>query len=54
MTIRDDGLGFDPLSRSGEHLGLGIMQERADLIAATLVINSRPGGGTQVTLSWQQ
>jgi signal transduction histidine kinase len=53
MTIRDDGRGFDPRSREAEHLGLGIMHERAALIGATLNIKCRPDEGTEVTLSWQ-
>ena len=53
MAIRDDGRGFDPQNGGAEHLGLGIMHERATLIGATLYIKSKPGEGTEVTLSWQ-
>ena len=52
LTIRDDGLGFDPDSVAGDHLGLGIMQERAESIGAQIEIDSKPGGGTQVKVVW--
>jgi signal transduction histidine kinase/ligand-binding sensor domain-containing protein len=52
LTIRDDGLGFEPGSVAGDHLGLGIMQERAESIHAQLEIESKPGGGTQVKVVW--
>jgi signal transduction histidine kinase len=52
LSIRDDGLGFDPGSVSPEHLGIGIMRERAASIGARLEIESGPGRGTQVTVTW--
>lgn len=52
MSIRDDGRGFDPKSVMGEHLGLGIMQERASSMQAFLTIQSKPGQGTEVSLRW--
>jgi nitrate/nitrite-specific signal transduction histidine kinase len=36
----------------GEHLGLGIMQERAATMQATLTIHSKPGKGTEVSVRW--
>jgi signal transduction histidine kinase len=54
MSIRDNGLGFDPRSVIGEHLGLGIMRERASSTQAALSIKSKPGAGTQVSLHWPQ
>lgn len=54
LVIGDDGQGFDPTSVEGDHLGLQIMQERAQRIGATLEIDSEPGGGTTVTLIWMQ
>jgi len=54
MSIRDNGLGFDPKSVIGEHLGLGIMRERASNIHATLTIQSKPGEGTEISLHWPQ
>ena len=52
MLIRDNGSGFDPKSVLGEHLGLGIMQERASNTQFTLAIQSEPGQGTEVSLRW--
>jgi signal transduction histidine kinase/ligand-binding sensor domain-containing protein len=50
LTIRDDGRGFDPGEVSAEHMGLGIMRERAEAVGAQLEIESRPGEGTRVTV----
>jgi len=52
MLIRDNGRGFDPESVLGEHLGLGIMQERTANKQFTLSIWSQPGIGTEVSLHW--
>jgi signal transduction histidine kinase len=52
MTIRDNGRGFDPGSVIGEHLGLGIMRERAANTHAVLSIQSTPGMGTEISLHW--
>jgi signal transduction histidine kinase len=52
LLIRDNGRGFDPKSMMGEHLGLGIMQERASNAQAILSIRSAPGHGTEVSLHW--
>src|SRR5262249_40914551 len=54
LFISDDGQGFDPNSVALEHLGLGIMRERAEAIDATLRIESERGGGTQVAIFWPQ
>ncbi len=54
LRIRDNGCGFDPESVIGEHLGLGIMQERASQIPINLSIQSKPGQGTEVLLRWHQ
>ncbi len=45
-------LGFSPENGQVEHLGLGIMRERAADIQAALTIDSRVGQGTRVTLIW--
>lgn len=52
ITVRDDGHGFDPHAPApqGGHFGLSGMKERADKIAATLHIQSRPDHGTILTL----
>ncbi|GAP62592.1 hypothetical protein ARMA_1015 [Ardenticatena maritima] len=53
ILVEDDGVGFNMESihqQSGEryHFGLMNMQERAELIDARLLIDSRPGEGTRV------
>ena len=47
LQVRDDGCGFDPLTK---HAGLGIagMHERAALLEGTLAIHSAQGQGTTV------
>lgn len=52
MSIGDNGRGFDPKAVIGEHLGLGIMQERALNAQVRLGIRSSPGHGTEITLHW--
>jgi signal transduction histidine kinase len=54
LTIRDDGVGFEPDAVSRKRLGLGIMHERAQAIGAQLAIDSQPGNGTEVTVRWTQ
>jgi len=51
LTVRDDGMGFTPES-AGPHTGLGLvmMKERADLMHATLAIQSAPRRGTEVSV----
>lgn len=55
LSIRDEGPGFDPREvarRAGTtSWGLTSMRERAELIGATYHVTSRPGHGTEVTLS---
>ena len=42
LTITDDGIGFNPhTERTDDHIGLNIMQERAQRIRATLSIQSQ-------------
>jgi PAS domain S-box-containing protein len=53
MIVSDKGIGFNPkktASRLGEtgSLGLMSMQERAKLIGADLIIDSKPGYGTTI------
>lgn len=54
LSIKDDGLGFDPGSITAEHLGIAIMHERANSIGADLKIDSQLGQGTTVELVWNQ
>ena len=48
LVIRDDGAGFDPASVELERYGLTGIRERAAIIGASVEVNSRPGGGTEV------
>ena len=53
ITIRDNGVGFDPaeaLAEGKPHFGLEIMSERAKGIGASFEVNSKVGQGTQVTV----
>jgi signal transduction histidine kinase/PAS domain-containing protein len=53
LIVRDDGRGFTVQEEGSQHLGLGIMRERAEAIGAELSLESQPGVGTTVTLSWE-
>ena len=48
LVIRDDGTGFDLATVDLERYGLTGMRERAAMIGASVEVNSRPGGGTEV------
>jgi len=52
FEVSDDGTGFDPDdgSRGETHVGLRIMQERAQRIGARVSVSSAPGVGCTVTL----
>ncbi len=54
LLIEDDGLGIvsAPYSQRGEHVGLSIMRERAQRLPGTLTIESEPGEGTRISLSF--
>jgi ligand-binding sensor domain-containing protein/nitrate/nitrite-specific signal transduction histidine kinase len=54
LQIRDNGSGFDPDRVSAEHLGLGIIRERAAAIGADLQLTSRPGEGALVRVCWRE
>jgi len=55
LSIRDEGPGFDPRDvarRAGrESWGLTSMRERAELIGAKFLVTTKPGHGTEVTVS---
>jgi signal transduction histidine kinase len=53
LSVSDDGLGFDSQAVSTGHLGLGIIQERARSIDATVEIRSQTGRGTTVWGLWE-
>jgi PAS domain S-box-containing protein len=47
LIVEDDGIGFDTsLVRNNGRLGLLGMQERAEMLGGTLLIESTPGSGT--------
>lgn len=52
LCIEDDGSGFDPATQPANAFGLHIMAERAAGIQAGLVVDSRPGAGTRVLVTW--
>ena len=54
VTVTDNGKGFDPeqvRQRQPSSSGLVNMRERAATVGGTLLINSKPGAGTTVTLN---
>ena len=59
FAIEDDGVGFaagESLDLSGllksGHYGVASMIERAESVRAQLTIDSTPGKGTTITLTW--
>jgi two-component system, NarL family, nitrate/nitrite sensor histidine kinase NarX len=56
VLIEDDGIGFgEPAfsTHAGEHVGLSIMRERARRLGGELRIESEPGEGTRVLLTFR-
>ena len=55
MTVLDDGQGFNEKEINIEdHFGMKGMRERALTIGADLIIESEPGKGTRLQLSWER
>ncbi|HEY5719176.1 MAG TPA: ATP-binding protein [Gammaproteobacteria bacterium] len=54
--IEDDGVGIGEVldGEPGEHVGLSIMQERAQRLGGVLRIESEPGEGTRIELTFRQ
>jgi two-component system nitrate/nitrite sensor histidine kinase NarX len=56
LLVEDDGRGFtaprQAAGRPGEHIGLSILEERARRIGARLEIESEPGEGTRVEVTF--
>jgi signal transduction histidine kinase len=55
LIVEDDGKGFSLDSRDwyGDHFGLSIMQARAARIGGQFQIDTSPGKGTKITLTWR-
>jgi signal transduction histidine kinase len=51
LLIRDDGAGFN-MENAHEGFGLKIMRERAQNAGAQFAVNSQPGQGTAITVTW--
>lgn len=51
LSVKDDGLGFDPNAPKIGHYGLGNMRERAHKVGAEVIIDSTPGKGARITFS---
>ena len=52
LLIEDNGRGFDPQQQQeGTHLGLTIMQARAQRSGGTLMIDSEPNRGTTISVN---
>lgn len=53
VTVDDDGAGFDPAAVPGDRLGIEVsMRGRLRAVQGTAEVDSRPGEGTRVVLSW--
>jgi signal transduction histidine kinase len=53
VTIADDGVGFVPAQADRVGLGLAGMRERAVVLRSHLVVRSRRGGGTTISVAVQ-
>lgn len=54
LLIEDDGEGIMPVSEAlpGEHIGLSVMRERAERLPGEITIESEPGEGTRIVLTF--
>lgn len=52
LSIRDDGAGFSPSGVSSDHMGLSIMEERAQQAGISLEITTSHEKGTEITAVW--
>lgn len=55
LAVEDDGVGFslDCANQDGDHFGLNIMRARVARIGGQIQINSSPGKGTRIMLTWR-
>jgi signal transduction histidine kinase len=49
LTVHDDGCGFDPAVQT-HGMGLGNIRTRIAALNGTLILDSKPGGGTEVSV----
>lgn len=54
LSVIDDGRGFDMKAIPADHMGVRIMHERAQAIGAHIELDSAPGDGTSLTVSWSE
>lgn len=54
LVVQDDGRGFKIQEEKTHHLGIAIMRERAADIHADFILESQPGRGTTVILTWHK
>ena len=54
LRVSDNGCGFDVSAIPPDHLGVGIMRERAVSIGATFALTSQAGHGAEVLITWRE
>ena len=52
VRVADDGRGFDPNAILPDHMGIGIMRERAEAVDISLDVHSQAGHGTEIVATW--
>ena len=52
LTVRDDGVGFDPAAIGLKSLGIQGMRERASMLGGQLELRTRPGAGTTLAVAF--
>ena len=52
IAITDNGAGFDMSTSREGHYGISGMQEQIAMIDGNIVIDSTPGSGTSIKLSY--
>jgi two-component system nitrate/nitrite sensor histidine kinase NarX len=54
-VVEDDGRGFFvPSAKQDSHFGLKVMEVRATHIDGEVLVESKPGTGTKITLTWPE